>query len=116
MPIQCMPHRDGDVGPLPKQPRGAFRWLLALTAALSLATVVVAGTASSVELLQGTVTAGAATVLQNAGGTVHLEQPRIGALTHPTFFVPEPVVLWQLGPGTVLLALLYARRQRIVSS
>ena len=55
---------------LPQRSRGSLRWLLPLTAALSLATLLVAGTGSATELLEARVTAGAAPVLQNVGGTV----------------------------------------------
>ena len=75
-----------------------------------------AGTVSATELLEAKVTAGAETVLQNAGGTVRLERARVDATDHQTFFVPEPGVLWQLGSGVGLLALLQARRRRSVAS
>ena len=70
-----------------------------LTAIVGLLVAVAAGTASAVELLEGRVTAGAAPVLQNTGGTVRLEQAQVGATERPTFFVPEPGALLQLGSG-----------------
>ena len=65
---------------------------------------------SPTQLLEARVTAGAATVLQNAGGSVQLRHPQLGLV-----FVPEPGALWQLGSGVGLLAGLYARRRRIAS-
>lgn len=59
----------------------------ALAVALSLATVLVAGTGSATELLEAGVTAGAVLVLQNAGGTVRLERPRLDFAARPTFLV-----------------------------
>jgi len=66
-----------------------------------------------VGLLDAKVTAGAEVVLQNAGGTVRLEQPKVDWYGDATFYVPEPVALWQLHSGVALLALLYARRRRV---
>jgi hypothetical protein len=53
--------------------------VLALTAALSLATVLVAGTGSATELLEGEVVAGAVPVLQKGSGAVRPEQPQLDA-------------------------------------
>jgi hypothetical protein len=64
-------------------------------------------------LLDAKLTAGAEVVLQNAGGTIRLEQAQVHAYDGATFYVPEPVALWQLYSGVALLALLYARRRRI---
>jgi hypothetical protein len=91
--------------------------LLAVAVALlGLLTPLAMGTASAVELLEGKVTAGAAPVLQGAGGTVRLEQPRVNATDRTTFFAPEPSALWQLGSGIGLLALLPRRRRRRTAS
>jgi len=108
----------GDAAPssLLKRPRRRLHGVLALTAALSLATVLAAATASATELLEGRVTAGAETVLQNGGGTLRLEQPQLDATDRPTFFVPEPGALAQLGSGLGMLALLHTRRRRRVAS
>ena len=64
-------------------------------------------------LLDAKLTAGAELVLQNAGGTVRLEQPKVDGYGDATFYVPEPVALWQLYSGVALLALLYKRRRRV---
>jgi hypothetical protein len=106
---------DAAPNPLLKRPRRRLRGVLALTAALSLATVLAAATASATDLLEGRVTAGAETVLQNGGGTLRLEQPQLDATDRPTFFVPEPGALAQLGSGVGMLALLHARRRRVAS-
>lgn len=87
-----------------------------ILALAGLLTALAAGTAASVELLEARVTAGAAPILENVGGTVRLEQPQVNATEHKTFFVPEPGALWQLGSGVGGLALLYARRRRRASS
>jgi hypothetical protein len=97
---------------LPRQPRGPLHGALARAAALAVSTLLVAGTASATELLEAKVTAGAETVLQNTGGTVRLERARVGATDHPTFYVPEPGALAQLGSGIGALVVLHARRRR----
>ena len=82
---------------------------------LGLLALLVPATAGATELLEAKVTAGAAPVLQNGGGTVRLEQLQVNAVGHRTFFVPEPGVLWQLSSGIGGLALLHARRRRAAS-
>jgi hypothetical protein len=74
--------------PLAKPTRGLLRWSLALIAALSLSTVLGAGPGVATDLREGKVSAGAATVLQNATGTVRIEQPRLDASGRPVFVVP----------------------------
>ena len=82
---------------------------------LGLLALLLPATAGATELLEAQVSAGAAPVLQNAGGTVRLEQAQVSATDHPTFFVPEPGALWQLGSGIGGLALLHARRRRVAA-
>lgn len=82
---------------------------------LGLLGLLVPAPAGATELLEAKVTTGAAPVLQNAGGTVRLEQAQVNATDRPTFFVPEPGALWQLGAGIGGLALLYTRRRRVAS-
>jgi hypothetical protein len=77
---------------------------------LSLMALLVPAAASAVELRDAELVAGGNPVLQNAGGTVRLEDARLGRVG-PTVFVPEPGALWQLGSGLGLLALL-ARSRR----
>jgi hypothetical protein len=74
-----------------------------------------AGIVSAAEMLEGKVIVGAVPVIQNTGGTVRLEQAQVSAVGHQTFFVPEPGVLWQLGSGAGLLALLSSRRRSVAS-
>ncbi len=83
--------------------------MLALVGPLAL---LVPAIATAVELLEAKVTAGAVPVLQNTGGTVRLEQAQVSATERPTFFVPEPGALLQLGSGIGGLALLHAWRRR----
>jgi len=78
--------------------------------------LALAGPALAVELLEARVTAGAAPVLQNAGGTVRLEQAQVNATAHPTFTVPEPGTLGLLVSGLGGLVLLQARRRRCAAS
>ena len=85
--------------------------LRALAGLLGLLSALVAGTASSAELLEARVTGGAETVLQSTGGTVRLERARVGGVEHPTF-VPEPGAWLQLGSGIGAVAWLHARRRR----
>jgi hypothetical protein len=66
----------------------------------------------AVELRDAELVAAGSPVLQNGAGTVRLEDPRLGRLGPPVFFVPEPVALWQLGSGIGLLALLAGFRRR----
>ena len=89
----------------PILPPAAFLALVGLLVALA------AGTASAVELRDAELVAGGSPVLQNDTGTVRLEDARLGRLGPPVF-VPEPGVLWQLGSGIGLLALLAGRRRR----
>ena len=93
----------------PSPPLAAALALVGLLAPLAV------GSVSATELLEARVTAGAETVLQNAGGTVRLERARVDATDHQTFFVPEPGALWQLGSGVGLLALLSSRRRSVAS-
>ena len=90
-------------------------WVRCFVFLVGLLALLLAGTASAIELRDAEVTVGAVPVLQNAGGTVRLEQPQVNAVGHQTFFVPEPRALWQLGSGVVLLALLSTRRRRAAS-
>jgi hypothetical protein len=85
--------------------------LLCLWAALA------AGTTSAVELRDAELVAVGSPVLQNGGGTVRLEDSRLGRLG-PLALVPEPGALWQLGSGIGLLALLARRcgRRRAAAS
>jgi hypothetical protein len=77
---------------------------------LSLLALLVTATASAVELRDAELVAGGNPVLQNAGGTVRLEDARLGRVG-PTVFVPEPGALWQLVSGAGLLAVLERRRR-----
>lgn len=101
---------------LPKQLGGPLARALARAAALAVSTLLVAGTAPATELLEARVTAGAETVLQDTSGTVRLERARVDATDHPTFFVPEPGALVQLGSGVAALVLMHTRRRRRVVS
>ena len=83
-------------------------WLVGLGMALALPG---AGAASATELLDGELVPAATPVLQNAGGTVRLEQSQLDAVGRRVFMVPEPGALWQLSSGVGLLALLYSRRR-----
>ena len=76
---------------------------------LFLMALLVPAAASAVELRDAELVAGDSPVLQNAGGTVRLEDARLGRVG-PTAFVPEPGALWQLGSGMGLLVLLARRR------
>ena len=115
MPNRSAPRKNCAARPLAKPARGSLRWGLALAAALSLVTVLGAGTASATDLREGKLAAGAAPVLQNGGGTLRIEQPRLDASGRPIFVVPEPGPLWQLGSALGMLALLQARRRRVAS-
>jgi hypothetical protein len=77
---------------------------------LSLLALLAPAAASAVELRDAELVAGGSPVLQNVGGTVRLEDARLGGVG-PTVFVPEPGALWQLGSGMGLLALLASRRR-----
>lgn len=101
---------------LPKQLGGPLTGVLARAAAVAVSTLLVAGTAPATELLEAKVTAGAETVLQNTEDTVRLERARVDATDHPTFLVPEPGALVQLGSGVAAIVLLHTRRHRRVAS
>lgn len=60
----------------------------------------------SVEMLDGRLVTAGSPVLQNASGTVQLEQGRLDAVGRRVFVVPEPRALWQLSTGSGLLVLL----------
>ena len=83
------------------------RWVVFRVGLLAL---LVAGTASAVELRDAELVASGSTALQNASGTVQLVDSRMSSLGPPVF-VPEPGALWQLGAGLGFLALLAARRR-----
>ncbi|MDH3521316.1 MAG: hypothetical protein OEM49_12745, partial [Myxococcales bacterium] len=67
---------------------------------------------SATELREGELVAAGSPVLQNASGTLRLEQGQLDGLGRKIFVVPEPEMLWQLGPGAGFLALLAGRRRR----
>jgi hypothetical protein len=95
-----------------------MRWFFRLGAvprahALALLGALLAlGAASAVELLDAELVAAGSPVLHNASGTIRLEQGRLDGLGRKVFVVPEPGVLWQLGSGAGLLALLAGRSRR----
>ena len=72
----------------------------------------VLGAASAVELRDAELVAAGSPVLQNAMGTVRLEDARLGRLGPPVFAAPEPGAFWQLSCGIGLLAFLAGRRRR----
>jgi hypothetical protein len=80
-----------------------------LIALAGLVVLLAAGMGSAIELRDAELSAGGSPVLQNGGGTVRLENLRLGRLA-PAIVVPEPGALWQLGSGIGLLALLARRR------
>ena len=82
-----------------------------LIAIVGLMVAIAAGTASAVELRDAELVAGGSPVLQNGGGTVRLEDARLGRVG-PTVFVPEPGGLWRLSSGAGLLVLLARHRRR----
>ncbi len=86
------------------------RLSVAIGLLLSLLALLLPAEALAVELREAELMAGASPVLQNASGTVRLEDARLGG-AGPTFFVPEPGGLWQLLHGAGLLTVL-ARRRR----
>jgi hypothetical protein len=79
----------------------AFACLLAL---------LLPASAGAVELRDAELVAGGSSVLQNGGGTVRLEDGRLGTLSVP---VPEPGVLWQVGTAIGVLAFLRHRRRAV---
>jgi hypothetical protein len=87
--------------------------LLSLVFALALLGALLAlGAASAVELRDAELVAAGSPVLQNAAGTLRLEQGRLDAVGRRVFVVPEPGMLWQLGAGAGLLLFLARRRSR----
>ena len=66
--------------------------------------------AGAVELRDAELVAGGLSVLQNGGGTVRLEDGRLGTLPVPVA-VPEPGVLWQAVTALGVLAFLRSRRR-----
>ncbi len=86
--------------------------LLALVGLLAL---LVSAAASAGELRDAELVAGGEPVLQNAAGTVRLEDARLGRLG-PLVFVPEPGGLMQLGSGIGLLAFIAGRKRRRTAS
>jgi hypothetical protein len=87
-------------------------WVLAATLIGMLAPLM-AETASAVELLDAELVAAGAPVLENASGTVRLEQGQLDVIGHKVFVVvPEPGMFWQLGSGIALLVFLARRRSR----
>lgn len=66
--------------------------------------------ASAIELRDANLLAGGNAVLENVGGTIRLEDARLGRVG-PTVFVPEPGALGQLASGAALLTLLRAHRR-----
>jgi hypothetical protein len=81
-------------------------------AALTAIVLVIGSMASpiaAIVLVDGRVSPAAVSSLENAGGTVRLEQPRL----ETKVTVPEPRMLAQLVPGSAVLALLGCRRRRV---
>jgi hypothetical protein len=68
--------------------------------------------AGAVELRDAELVAGGSSVLQNGGGTVRLEDGRLGTLPVPVA-VPEPGGLWQVGTAIGVLAFLRHRRRAV---
>jgi hypothetical protein len=89
-------------------------WTRSFVFLVGLLAPLMAGTASAIELHDAELVAGGSPVLQNASGTLRLEDVRLGRLAPPVFFVPEPGALWQLNSGIGLLALLARCRRRTV--
>jgi hypothetical protein len=81
----------------------AFACLLAL---------LLPASAGAVELRDAELVAGGSAVLQNGGGTVRLQDGRLGTLPVPVA-VPEPGVLWQVGTAIGVLAFLRHRRRAV---
>ncbi len=90
-------------------------WTRCFAFRVGLLALLVAGTASAIELRDAELVAAGSPVLQNGTGTVRLEDARLGRLGPPVF-VPEPGALWRLGSGIGLLALLARRRRRRTAS
>ena len=84
---------------------------LVANAGLVFSLFIATGAHAATELRDAELTALGSAVLQNGSGTVRLEDARLGRLGPPVF-IPEPGVLWQLGSGIGLLALLARRRKR----
>lgn len=77
--------------------------------ALLLAALLFPAAAAAVELHDAELVAGGSPVLRNAGGTVRLEDARLGSLG--TVVVPEPGALLQIVAGVVLLSGLAVHRR-----
>ncbi len=85
--------------------------LTKILAQVGLLATLVPATAWAVELRGAELVAGGSSVLQNATGSVRLEDPRLGRLA--PIVVPEPGgAISHLGSGIGLLLLLAGRRRR----
>ena len=84
---------------------------LVVNAGLVFSLLIATGVHAATELRDAELVPSGSPVLQNGTGTVRLEDSRLGRLGPPVF-IPEPGVLWQLGSGIGLLALLARRRNR----
>ena len=82
-----------------------MRSMLPLVVFLAIATPALA-----VELRDVNIVAGAATVLENAGGTVRLEHPQLDAKGRPFLVVPEPGTALLMGLGLAWLVWLVMRK------
>jgi hypothetical protein len=76
------------------------------------ALLLVAGSASAIELRDAELLSGGRPVLQNVSGSVRLVDARLGRTAPPVLFVPEPAASLQLGVGAGLLSLLADRRRQ----
>jgi hypothetical protein len=80
---------------------------------IALATAT-AHTAFAIDLLQPELTSGSHRALQEAGGTVRLEAPRIAPVERRAFDVPEAKAVSQISAGAAALALSQIFRRRRV--